>query len=532
MTTYRCHSTLWSSAARWGGHSGRAAERILALGLLLAATIVSAAEPATPDEEFTVVQPGETCPLLVKRVWGTSESYQLLHELNNLPKSHPPLVPGTRLRIRSGPEAHLTYVKPDVNTRPAKEPEWKPGRQGEALYRLYQVNTLRGAGAEVTLKDTSKLQLRENALVVIYGTPQASAKEQPRKSGGVELVQGNLRMRLAELRGEPLPLETPAAKVVANGQDLFVGVDAQRMSRVAVFNGRAQVAAKGGQVDVPGGKGTRVEEGKAPEPPRPLLPAPFWSAPGSRELLLALGGAPQAHALKWQPVQGAVSYRAVLARDEGLNDVVAETNTPADSAAMLNSGALPPGRYYAQVQAVDALGLPGMPSAPRKLEIVAVKVERGEVESPERITGRGQVKLSVDPAIGLPLRVKRKAAGAEVVLLAPGLHTVDMEGAVRSVSVEVLPSVSVELMLRPEAGRFKLEVTAQPKEAGAPPIADGALQVKGLEGSSVAKLVRQGETRWQAEVTPAPAESLLRAAVEVWVYGEPSGRTSAEAQAP
>ncbi len=477
------------------------------------------------------MQPGDTCQLIARRVWGPSGNYRKLHELNTLPNNHPALVPGTRLRILPEAEAHLTYVKPEVNTRPPQEPAWKPGRQGEALYRLYQVNTLRDARAEVTLKDSSKLQLRENALVVIYGAAQASSKEEPRKSGRVELVQGDLHMQLAALRGEPLPMETPSARVAAAGQDVYVGVDDKRMSRVAVFDGRAQVAASGAQVEVPGGKGTRVEQGKAPEPPRPLLPAPMWSSSGPREVLLSLGGSPRAHALKWQPVTGAVSYRAVLAKDERLNDVVAEAS-PSNSATVLEAGALPPGSYYARVQAVDALGLPGMPSSPRKVEIVAVKVERGETQPPDRVTGQGVVKLSVDPALGLPLRVKGKDVGPEVTLLAPGQHTVDMAGAVGTVSAEVLPSVSTELVLKPEAGRFKLEITAQPKEAGAPPIAEGALQVKGLEGSSVSNLVRQNETRWTVDVTPARAGKRLRATVEISVYGEPAGRASAEESAP
>jgi len=503
------------------------------LGLLLLATLAGAAEPAAAatNEEFLIVQPGDTCQTLGQRLWGKPEDYKRLHELNGLKNGHGKLEPGTRLRIRPEAEAHLTYVKPDVNTRPPEVPQWKPGQQGQALYRLHQVNTLRGAGAEVTLKDTSKLQLRENALVVIYGAPQATPKEQPRKQGGVELVQGDLRMSLAALRGEPLPLATPAAQVAANGKDLFVSVDEKRMSRVAVFDGRAQVAAKGAKVEVPGGQGTRVEEGKAPEPPRALLPGPAWSVAGPREVLLALDGAPQAHTLKWQPVTGAVNYRVVLARDAGFNDVVAEA-APAPSAALaLEAGTLAPGRYYARVQAVDELGLPGMPSAPRAVQVVAVKVERGEVQNPGRVLGRGQVKLSVDPATGVALRVKGKAVGHEAVLLAPGVHTVDTAGGIRPVSVEVKPAVTAQVALRPEGERFKLEVNARPTESAAPPIADGAMLVSGLEGATVSNLVRKAETRWEADVTPARAGKRLRAVVEVRAYGEPVGRANAEAEA-
>ena len=41
------------------------------------------------------------------------------------------------------------------------------------LFRLNEVNTLRHAGAELTLRDASQLLLDENALVVIYGEPNA-----------------------------------------------------------------------------------------------------------------------------------------------------------------------------------------------------------------------------------------------------------------------------------------------------------------------------------------------------------------------
>jgi hypothetical protein len=236
--------------------------------------------------------------------------------------------------------------------------------------------------------------------------------------------------------------------------------------------------------------------------------------------------------MKWQPVPGAVSYRAILARDERLNDAVTEASSLEAATTTLDTEKLPPGRYYARVQGVDALGLPGMPSTPRTVELVAVKVERGDVRALDQVTGRGQVKLSVDPSLGLPLRVKGKSVGPEVALLAPGLHTVDVEGATSAVNVEVLPSVATQLVLKPEAGRFKLEITARPKEAGAPPVADGALQLEGLEGSTVSNLARQGETRWTADVTPTRASGRLRATVEARVYGEPAGRAHAEAEEP
>jgi hypothetical protein len=55
--------------------------------------------------------------------------------------------------------------------------------------------------------------------------------------------------------------------------------------------------------------------------------------------------------------------------------------------------------------------------------------------------------------------------------------------------------------------------------------------VSGLEGSTVSNLARKGETRWEADVTPARAGKKLRAAVEVRAYGEPVGGANAETEA-
>jgi len=74
-------------------------------------------------------------------------------------------------------------------------------------------------------------------------------------------------------------------------------------------------------------------------------------------------------------------------------------------------------------------------------------------------------------------------------------------------------------------------VLMRPPESAAPPIADGAVLVSGLEGATVSNLVRKTETRWEADVTPARAGKRLRAVVEVRAYGEPVGRANAETEA-
>jgi hypothetical protein len=340
------------------------------------------------------------------------------------------------------PEARLTFATPDVNIRPPNQRKWTPASSGAELVRRTQVNTLSGASAEVTLKDGSALHLHEDAQVVIHGAPEEAPKRGAKKQeGGVELLQGELRLRSSA----SLPVKTAAAKVSAETADVVVRVEERRISHVAVFDGEVQVEAKGKRVLLTKGQGTRVTKGRAPEAPRALLPAPTWSASGPRDVVLSLAGAPQAPGVGWTPVTGAVYYRAALARDEAFRDVVARGEPAASAQApSLASRPLPPGRYFARVQAVDALGLPGLPAAPRTVEVVAVKVERGEQVGPDTVRGRGEVALSVEPSAGLELQVDGKPAPAPFVLTTPGRYTVGAAGARGTVTVEVEAVAAVE----------------------------------------------------------------------------------------
>ncbi len=79
------------------------------------------------------------------------------------------LVPGSVLRIKGEPDAHLTFIKPEVNAKRAGNTDWRQANTGQGLWRLDSVNTLRQAGAEMTFRDLTRMQMNENALVVLYG---------------------------------------------------------------------------------------------------------------------------------------------------------------------------------------------------------------------------------------------------------------------------------------------------------------------------------------------------------------------------
>ena len=432
-----------------------------ALALVLCLPAVSWAEAPKPvDDDVYVVQPGDTCGSVARKVFGDATvGSAKLHALNKMGAPPHQLTPGMVLRIKGDPDARLTFIRPEVNSKRAGKVEWFQANTGQGLWRLDSVNTLREAGAEVTFRDLTRLQMNENALVVIYGQA-AKATDKVKKSGAVELLQGELSVSLAELRGEPVGVQMPAATVAARSKDLHVGVDAQQMSRVSVFDGQAEVSAQGQNVQVPKDHGTRVEKGKIPEKPRPLPESPQWAG-GVRSVRLLLDDKGVDEELAWAPVKDAASYRVELARDERFNDRVHGETVQAESPRSV-ARALAPGRYFARVRAVDAAGLVGKVSAVRQVEVMRVKTERGSV-GPQGIRGAQRLDFAVEGAESLEFRLDGVPTTHPVRVEGVGTHTLELlprgapDARPEKLTLTVVPP-RVDVDVEPVAGAFRVKV--------------------------------------------------------------------------
>ncbi|QRO00434.1 FecR domain-containing protein [Archangium violaceum] len=472
-----------------------------------------------PDDDVYVVQPGDTCGSVARKVFGDATvGSAKLHALNKMGPPPHELKPGTVLRIKGDPDARLTFIKPEVNSKRAGKVEWREANTGQGLWRLDSVNTLREAGAEVTFRDLTRLQMNENALVVIYGKA-AQATDKVKKSGAVELLQGELNVSLAELRGEPVGVQMPAATVAARSKDIHVGVDAQQMSRVSVFDGQAEVSAQGQSVQVPKDHGTRVARGQLPEKPRPLPEAPSWAG-GVRSVRLLLEDKGVDEELAWAPVKEAASYRVELARDERFNDRVhGETVQAAGEGPKSVARALGPGRYFARVRAVDAAGLLGKASAVRQVEVLRVKTERGVVgpqgiQGIQGIQGALRVDFSVEGAESLDFRLDGAPTTHPVRVESVGTHTLELmprgvpDARPEKLSLTVSPP-RVEVDLEPVADAFRVKVLVL-DERGTP-----------LEGPfPQLKLLGQYGTRVEASLQRQKDGSLMTRAVPGMRGGE------------
>lgn len=402
---------------------------------------------AAPPAEYRIVE-GDSCLSVAKKV---SVTVAQLHQLNpGLGKPPHRLVVGSTLRTAAAPppaDARLTFLRPDVDRRPASQSAWSPAMLNEPLFKLDEVSTRRGAGAELTFLDESRLQLKENALIVVLGTSDKSPDASRRKGGGLQLVQGELSLFLAQFQTAPLEIRTPAAQVQASTREASVAVDAAKMTRVSVHEGNATVAAQGATVKVKQGEGTRIEKGKAPEKPRPLPAAPVLGEDSTRGLF-ATGPTGTAR-VTWQAVPRAKSYRVEVAREPRFVDLASSEVSETTGASV----ALPAGTYFVRVTAVDDLGLTSRPSSARPLNVVAMldsAFTAGAV-----LASQGAEGLTLEPS-------QVWAAGPATLVLREGDRVLDR------LPIEIAAPAFV-VAAHPQGEQTLLEATATPAlAAGAP----------------------------------------------------------------
>ncbi len=324
-------------------------------------TLLLAAGEDRPDTH--TVKAGDTCVTVTTQHWGPAAKVDELHKYNNLGPTPHKLVPGQVLRLRAEdpntPDATLTFLKPAVRAR--KAAEWEPATVGMGLYRLNEVNTLRRAGAELTLRDLSQLLLDENALVVIYGEPNAQ-----QVTRGPAVIEGEVRVALSGARAIELPGGATVTGAKASG---VTAVDGRRTGLISIFEGDVTVESQKVAVKLGADQGSVVRPNAPPSPARPL-PLPPEVQPFAPVVAAGRDGVASVE-IEWAQVANAARYRVQLARDERFLDLAVSELTTTTSLKLQH---VPPGQYRLRVIAFDIDGLQGRASPPQRLDVVAIGV--------------------------------------------------------------------------------------------------------------------------------------------------------------
>lgn len=357
---------------------------------------------AQTADEYVVVE-GDDCEVVAKKVYGDKKLLPLLHEANpDLGPVPHKLKPGQRLRTpKPGAEAKVTFIRKDVE---AATPAAHPAKVNEDLDRGHKVSTLASSSAEITFKDTTRLQLAEHTLVVILGGSSTQSSSKQATASDTTLLTGELHAHLGALVGKPKPVLTPGARVEVGGESR-VSVDGKKTTRLAVYQGQSTLASSGAKVAVKKGFGSKADLGKKPTAPKPLPVGPTWvkAAPptvvtlGDGELLATHGPA----------APGVEKFHVQIARDAAFNDLVVDARVPS-SIVSLEAKALPPGGYYTRVSAIDGdafEGAYGDVSVTQVLKVTAVPASAGKpaalVVPPGAFCGLDGAELTAAPSLEL-----------------------------------------------------------------------------------------------------------------------------------
>jgi hypothetical protein len=336
---------------------------LYALFLVLA---LCTAATAGSQEWIYVAAPGDN-------LWNLSEKYlkhvgyfRRLQRLNNIerPRRMPP---GTRIRV---PMAWIRVTPAQVEV---------VATQGESyLYRNGAAEVQRlAAGQRITLGDRLEtgteasvaLRFADGSRLTVHGDARLDFDH---LSAYGETGMADTRMHLqrgevdaasppAAGPGARFDIRTPAAVTAVRGTGYRVATTADGQSaRLEVLKGRVAVSGAGKRRTVPAGRGTRVERGHPPPPPRRLLPAPDLAQLPQRLERLSWP-------LTWAPLSGAAGYRVQVADRADFATLLWERSLDGTRALFPD---LPDGEYYVRVRGRDAQGLEGF-DAVQRLELDA-----------------------------------------------------------------------------------------------------------------------------------------------------------------
>ncbi len=357
----------------------------------LALSLLCVPSSARADKGFRtyVVQPGDSCWSIAERVFGKGTAYKVIHQHNPLGPMPHVLTPGQKLRLpgkRDPYEARLDWLRRSVEAKSPRAATWSPARNDMGLWKLHKVSTGPDSSAGIRFEDDSHLGLKENALLVIYGTARRSRLSR-RARAGVVLERGTLRGGLDALdaasstptarptKPPPLKIKTPSADVALTATDAQVEVDEAKTSVVSVFEGRARVAAQGRTVTVPEDHGSVVEHKKKPSKPKRLPRPPRWVEGVADTVVLVPRGGLGRFEARWKRVRGARRYRVEWAKDRRFRQPIVEAEVGA-GILRFEARDLKPGTYYARAAAIDARRLQSRSSKVITVEVLPVDSSR------------------------------------------------------------------------------------------------------------------------------------------------------------
>ena len=247
--------------------------------------------------------------------------------------------------------AVLSEKKGTVQYHRLGEFQWQEAVLRQDLIEKDRVRTLSRSYGNILFVDGSRVQMDENALVVI----ETVNKDIIRNASSVELVvlEGDVSAWLNALHANPdFKLNSPGVDTKIRSRNFLTSRDKEKTTRFSNFDGEMDVIASGQAVTLADNEGTQVAYGKEPASPQKLLESPVPVHPTE-----GLSLPKNRIAFRWGSVDKASAYLIQISRDRSFTRIEKIMRTgrveTADWEATEN------GEYYWRIRAVDAGQLQG-----------------------------------------------------------------------------------------------------------------------------------------------------------------------------
>ncbi|CAJ0862750.1 FecR domain-containing protein [Ralstonia flatus] len=329
--------------AIWGGLIGRAAF-VGAFVLFGGVWQLAMAQPSGADGSDFVyrVQPGDTLISLAERYMDSVQGWRLLQQRNHVADPYR-LQPGSLLRI---PFDRIPVVPATAQVVFARDATTggKPLQAGTKLAEDAQIDTGDKGAVTLAFDDGTRVTVPPGSHVAL---------SRVRAFARAGLIDVRVHVKKGEAESNVAPKKSGVGRYEISTPALVTGVRGTRFrvqaseagSTSSVLEGEVATSAGRQKQAVKAGFGVVASAGHLKRTALPAAPR--------LDTIPQLVQTPCLRAT-WQPVKGAVGYRAAVARDAALTELTAYQSSKAPAATLCGDE---DGDYILVVQSVDALGL-------------------------------------------------------------------------------------------------------------------------------------------------------------------------------
>jgi hypothetical protein len=331
------------------------------------------------------VEKGDCLIRICNKYLEDPSQWRTIAKINNL-KNPDVILPGQVLLIpaelmKGTPVAgSVTFLQGTAEAKTKDAEEWTPLGLNEKLEEGSFVRTGDESSVEIKFEDGNIFLLKPNTTIGLKTARKSSDKYSRYK---MSISTGKLISNIQKATGREsaVQIEAPTAVLGVRGTIFRSSVLPDGTSQFEVLEGEVTVEGKKKMVEVKQGEGTIVHKDEIPIPPKKLLEPPvlaFKPSPLYKKFPVQLS---------FEKVEGAVSYRVVIARDRDIKNIAKEEVIGTQDTFKMTD--VEDGTYFMQSNSIDNLGLEDLPSETVEINIrvnpippfVEIPADRGEYKS-------------------------------------------------------------------------------------------------------------------------------------------------------